>query len=341
MLALQTGIEKAAAMMVCIGLEKSAQVLTHLSLDDVEVLSDQMARVGYINREAREELIGELQARYHGAVSQGATGDLSFVRRMLTQTFGEDRANMVLEQLTQPKATRPFQTLRSVDAPRILEVLSSEHPGVIAVVLYFLPRDKAAMILAGLADAVRLEVVMRVANMQTPVPNMVARLEQLLNQKLSQNTGDKQDDERDLKGKSGARTLVEILSRTDPGVERRVYESLQERDPSLAEEVRKSMFVFEDLVKLDSVALQLVFREVPNQELALALKSAPDMLRDLVFANVSANSAKMIREELDLLGPVRASQVEQAQEKVVGVVRMLSDAGSIDLRAGEDDDRMV
>jgi flagellar motor switch protein FliG len=332
-----TSLEKAAALLVCLGVEKAAQVLGHLSYDEVQMLASQMAHTRRIPRETKLELIGELRERYKTAEMESSVGGINFVERLLSQTFGEERAAMVMEQLTQRKGRRPFSSLRAAEAHRILDIIATEHPSVIALVMYYLPRDKAAQVLAGLPVDVRHEVVMRLVSLQQPMPHVVARLEQLLSQKLSDARSDDEEGERDFGAVTGARTLVEILGRADPNVEERVYEFLQERDPALAEEVRKSMFVFADIANLDTRALQLVLRELSSQELALALKSAGDDLRELVFGNVSENFAKTLREELELLGPVRVSQIEQAQQKVVATVRSLAEQGVITIVREEEE----
>lgn len=329
-------LEKAASILICLGVEKAAQVLSYLSNDEVQLVAAQMTHTGRIPKEVRLELIQELKDRSLTVDYHNSKGGLAFVHSLLSQTFGEERASMVLEQLTQRKVARPFNSLRSVDAHRLLDIISNEHPSVIALVLYYLPRDKAASILAGLADAIRHEVVMRMVNLQRPQPQMVSRLEQIIAQNLSDSGGE--DEERDYGNMTGARTLVEILGRVDPGVERRVYEFLQQRDPALAEEVRKSMFVFEDIAKLDRIALPLVLRELSSQEIAMALKGSEESLKSLIYANVSENSAKNIKEEIDLMGPIRVSQVEEAQQKVVSVVRRLAELGTITMRAAEEGD---
>ncbi|HEX2949680.1 MAG TPA: flagellar motor switch protein FliG [Armatimonadota bacterium] len=342
MAAPMTNLEKAAGMLVCLGVEKSSQVLAHLSYQEVQLLANQMSHTGRIAPTLRHELIGELKERYRRAEEiASAAGGMDFVHSVLSQTFGEERAALVLEQLAQPKTARPFNTLRNADAHRILDILASEHPGVIALVLYYLPREKAAQVLAGLPINTRHEVVMRLINLQTPVPTMVARLEQLLTQKLTDLRGFDEDGDRDYETASGARTVVEILARAHPTVEKRVYEFLQERDPALAEEVRKSMFVFEDIAKLEPRALQMVLRELSSQEIAVSLKGAAEELQSLVFANVSDNFSKSIKEELEYMGPIRVSEVEETQQKVVSIVRRLSEDGTITLNVGEEAEMMV
>ncbi|MHB9130787.1 MAG: flagellar motor switch protein FliG [Armatimonadota bacterium] len=335
-----TNVEKAAAMLVCLGVDKAAQVLSHLSHEEVQRLANQMAHLGPISHDSRDEILEDLAQRYRKARRSVDSGGMEFVRRLLAETFGEERAALVIEQLTVANASRPFSSLRKVDTRRILDVISSEHPSVIALVMYYLQRDKAAQVMAGLPEDIRHEVVMRLVALQSPMPQMVARLESLLSQKISETRGDDDEGDCDVGTVSGARSLVEILGRADPNVEQGVYEFLQQHDPELAEEVRKSMFVFDDIARLDQRALQLLLRELSSQEIALAMKSAADQFRSLVYANVSENSAKTIKEELDLLGPVRVSVVEEAQQKMIAAARRLADSGIISLRP-TDEEAMV
>ncbi len=331
-------LSKAAAMLICLGVDRAAQVLAHLSPQEVQLLADQMAQIGRVAPQVRADLVDDLLERYDHAQLQEAAGGLEFVHRLLSQLFGEERASLVLEQLSQNTSPRPFRRLRGVEAQRLLAILSHEHPAVIALVLYYLPREKAAQVISGLADAAREDVVMRLANLSTPMPQMVARLEQLLLQKLSDTRGAEEGGEQDFASVTGARALVEIMSRSTPAVERRVYEFLQERDPALADEVRKTMFVFEDLLRLDPRDVQVILRALTAHDLALALKNASDALRDLIFTNVSENFAKTIREELELLGPVRVRQIEEAQQLVVESARRLAEEGTIRLCSGDDED---
>ena len=338
-----SNLEKAAGILVCMGIERSAQVLAHMSSEEVQLLADQMAHFGRITGDMRRELILDFQDRYNSTHNESASGGLPFVQRLLSELFGEERAGLVLEQLSQAKSGggRPFRSLRSVDAHRILDVIGGEHPSVIALVLYYLPREKAATILSGLPDHIRQETVLRLVNVQTPVPQLVSRLEQLMAQNLSDAHSVEVDSDRDFGKLTGARVLVEILGKTHPGVEKRVYQFLQEREPGLAEEVRKSMFVFEDIARLDARSLQMVLREVSAQETAMSLKNVPDELRNLIYANVSSNVAAMIAEELELLGPVRLSQVEEAQQNVVATVRRLIEEGVVTLGRADEADILV
>ncbi len=338
---LMDNLSKAAAMLVCLGVDKSAQVLSHLSPQEVQLIADQMAQIGRITMHTRGELVNDLLDRYGRAEVEDSVGGLDFVHRLLSQLFGEERASMVLEQLSQSASARPFRRLRNVEAHRLLEVLSHEHPAVIALVLYYLPRERAGQVIAGLSDTTRQDVVMRLVNLSTPMPQMVARLEQLLLQKLSDSRGSEEGAEQGLDRITGARALVEIMSRSNPAIERRVYEFLQEKDPALAEEVRKTMFVFEDLLRLDPRDVQVILRQLTAHDLAVSLKNAGDEMRALIFNNVSENFAKTIREELELLGPTRLSQVEEAQQLVVEAARRMAEEGTVQLWASEESDMVV
>ena len=335
------GLEKAASILVCMGVERSAQVMAHMTNDEVQRLAEQMARIGRITGDVRRELITDFKDRYNQAYYDTAVGGLPFVQRLLSELFGEERAAFVLEQMTLAKhGGRPFRSLRVVDASRLLAALSGEHHSVIALVLYYLPREKAAEILHGLPDALRQQTVLRLVNLQPPVPQVVARLEQFLAQKLSVHSVDAEADQE--AGKlTGTRALVEILGKSNPGIEKRIYEFLLEREPDAAEEVRKSMFVFEDIARLNSRSLQLVLREINVQVIALALKNATEELRALVYGHVSSNVATMINEELELLGPVRVSQVEEAQETIVAAIRRMLEDGTISLQDAANEEVLV
>lgn len=332
-------MSKAATMLVCLGVEKAAQVFQHLSHEEVKFLATQITRVGHVNGEMRDALLDELQLRYDEA-EKAADGGLEFVEQVLTQTFGDERAALVLEQLTEKTVSRPFGSLRGVEPHRILETIANEHPSIIALVVYYLPRQSSAAIIAGLPDAVRNEVIMRLVNLRLPMPQMIARLEEVLSQKLSAVKAAGQS-ERDYGVVIGGKALVEILRHSDARIERSIHAYLEEHDPVLAAEVRKVMFVFEDIAMLEKRDLQLVLREVPTQELALALKGAAEEIRVLVFENVSENAAKTIREELELLGTVRLAQVDEAQQKVVSTVRRLAAAEMITIHTGSEEEEMV
>ncbi|MHB0938365.1 MAG: flagellar motor switch protein FliG [Armatimonadota bacterium] len=336
-----SNMEKAAGMLICMGIDKAAQVLSFLSQDEVQMLANQITRLGRISTETRRELIIELKERYRTGGWSIDPGGLDYVRKLLSETFDPERAEMLIEQLMQSNTSRPFASLRRVDARRIMDVISNEHPSIVALVLYYLPREKAAQVVCGLPEGLRNEAVMRLVNMQTPVPHMVAHLEQLILQRLSENHGDNEDEDLDVGNVTGARTLVEILGRTDSKVEHGVYNYLQERNPDLAEEVRKSMFVFEDLTRLSPRSLQTLLRELSPQELALAMKKSTEELKEAVFGNVSENAAKMIREEQEMMGPVRLSMVDEAQQKVVSTARRLADEGTIELVSGDKEEEMV
>lgn len=318
-------LKKAAEILMCLGQQTAKEVLAYLPEEDARAILPHLMQQPPISQESRGVLLDELRTRYTHHDLRELSGPIA-----------------KLDSGRPARSTgEPFETLRDVDANRLLEVVANEPPNIIVLLLYYLPRDKAAAVLSGLTDAVRSEAVMRLANLRTPTPLMVSRLEHLITQKLSDASDDPESSEREIEEVTGARTLVEILGLANPSVERRVYEFLQEKDPALAEDVRKQMFVFEDIVHLDARSLQIVLRELTAQELALSLKGATPQLRDSILSNVSDNFGKAIQEEFDLLGPVRLSTVEEAQQSLAAAVRRLVEEGTITIRRNDDDDVLV
>jgi flagellar motor switch protein FliG len=327
-------------MLVCMGVEQSSRVMAHLSNEEMHVVVQEIITLGPISRESRRECVTELNVRYSTDEVESAVGDLSFVERVLGQVLGPDRAALIMEEITRENK-QPFGALRNEEPHVLLDILSGEHASVIALVIYYLPQEAAAQVLSGLSDALRNDVVMRLVSLQSPMPQMVARLEQLLAQKLQDSRTPDDGASRDLGAIAGSRALIEIMGHVDPKVERRIYEFLQLRAPALAEEVRNSMFIFEDILRLEQRVVQLVLRELTPQDLAVALKGMGDEYRTLVYGNVSENMSKLVREEAELMGPVRVSQVEQAQQKVIAIIRRMSDEGVIDLRPGEEEEMIA
>jgi len=338
----RSNLEKAAAIIISLGPEKAGQVLSRLSFGEAQLLATQVARIVQPGDDERREILEGLRERAQSPIAQLTSAEgLRTMRTELAQTFGETQAGQIIEQFARHKEPPPFYILGKAEVNRIIEVLSPEHPGVIALVSSFLPCNKAAQMLAGLTETCRQQVVLQLANLQPPRKQVVDRLEELLTLRLADVIAGRKVNKDEEEGPAGHRVLVEILQQVEPAVEKRIYDFLIEQNPELAEEVRKSMFIFEDIAKMEQRALQTVLREVPGQELALALKGAPEELLDLVYNNVSENAAKMIREELELLGPVRVSQVEEARQKVVATVRRLADEGAIELRGEDNAEEMI
>ena len=324
-------VDKAAGMLMCLGVDKAAQVLAHLTQEEIQQLMGKIAKMQRLNSALRDDLLVELHERYERGVAEETVGGIDYVQKLLTEAFDEERAGVFLEQLQPTKAARPFNGLRNADARRIVDVIANEHPRIIALVLYYLPREKAVQVMAGLPKPVRQEAVLRLVNIQPAAPHMIASLEQMLMQRLAEMHSDAQDETVDTGKVTGTDILVDIITRSEHSVERDIYTFLQERDPELAEEVRRAIFVFEDIGRLEPRALQLVLRELSSQEIALALKTAADELKEMIFENVSENASKMIKEELEMLGRVRVSVVEEAQQKMIDATRRLADAGTIEL----------
>jgi flagellar motor switch protein FliG len=270
---------------------------------------------------------------YEVAVAQEyiAEGGLQYARTVLEKALGEARANEVMTRLSGSIQVSPFEFLRRTEASQILNVLSNEHPQTVALVLAYLPPDSAAQVVSGLPEALQSEVAMRIALMDRTAPEVIREIERVLERKLSSVIN------QDFTSAGGLRSLVELLNQVDRGTERTILESLEDQNPELADEVRRMMFLFEDITVLDDRSIQQVLREVDGKELAVALKGTSSEVKDAIFRNMSERAAQNIKEDLEFMGPVRVKDVEEAQQKVVAVIRRLEEAGTIVIvRGGED-----
>ena len=324
------GREKAAVLLVSLGAESSAQVFKHLRQEEIDELTLEIAGMGHISAERKLAVVEEF---YEVAVAQEyiAEGGLEYARSILEKALGETRANEVMARLSSSIQVSPFEFLRRTDASQILNVIANEHPQTIALVLAYLPSETAAQVVISLPDEVQSDVAMRIALMDRTAPEVIREIERVLERKLSSVIS------QDFTSAGGLRSLVDVLNQVDRTTERTIIETLEEKNPELADEVRRMMFLFEDIVILDDRNIQQVLREVDGKELAVALKGVSAEVQDAIFRNMSERAATNIREDLQFMGPIRVSQVEEAQQKVVSVIRRLEEAGSIVIvRGGEE-----
>jgi flagellar motor switch protein FliG len=328
-------LEKVAALLSCFGDAVAQEVLAHLDPAVAVEVAERLGQIGPPSPETQAALMSEFMTGYTRAAMLPLTAAAPAALAPAA-THGSPAAPAAATSEAPAAATAsehhgnaPFAALFDIDPHRLLEAVAMEPPSIIALLLYFLPREQSGIILSGLTDTTRQDVVLRLANIQQPTPQVVARLERLLLERLHETTDVETDASSTVGAMTGARALVEILGRSTPEVEARIFEFLQDHDPALAEEVRKQMFVFEDLVTLDGRSLQILLREMSPQELALALKGTDAALQNCVFSNVSENFAKSIKEETELLGAVRMSMVEEARAKVIATLRRLVEEGTI------------
>lgn len=332
--ALLTGTQKAAVLLLQLGKERAGRIMAMLDENEIDDLAVEIVRMEHIDPRLAEDVIAEFhqQAIGAGGLSVGR-GGLGYAQQLLEASLGSERAAGVIERLASSIAGQPFEFLLHADARQALSLLSGEHPQTIALVLAHLRPDHASAILAGLPPAVRTEVAHRIALMERASPDIVAIVAESLQRKASAVLTP-----REMSAVGGVQPLVEIINRADPSTEKFILEGLAEVDSALADEVRSRMFVFADVVLLEDRATQLVLRQVESSALAVALKGAPQEVRDKILRNLSERAKENLLEEIEILGPTRLSQVEEARAGIVQIIRQLEESGQIVIRReGEDE----
>lgn len=329
-----TGKQKAAIILVALGTEVASKVLPHLNEAEVEELSLEIARLGSIPAEIRQQVIKEF---YEICLAQNLAleGGLDHARLLLEQAFGPEKAQRILERLTRALQMLPFDSIKRVHPTQLSTFLADEHPQTIALVLAYLDPQTAAGVLSSLPPELRPDVAERLATMGSTPPDVIRHIEAVLQRKLSSVAS------QELSAAGGVKSLVEVLQWVDRNTERAIFDYLNDTNPELAEDIRKLMFTFEDLLQLDDRAIQQVLKEVDMKELALALKGASDALKEKIFRNMSARAVDMLKEEIEFMGPVRVRQVEEAQQRIVSIVRRLEEAGEIVISRGGEEEMLI
>ncbi|MCY2955394.1 MAG: flagellar motor switch protein FliG [Planctomycetota bacterium] len=324
------GVRKAAVLLISLGQEKAAEILKRLPPEAVEEVSREIASMGEVANSSRKEVFQEF---YQLALANSyiAEGGLEYAKSLLKKSLSEEDAKRAIHQVTQQVQTTPFSFLQRAESENLLTFIQDEHPQTIALILAHLPAQKASEILVGLPSQKQIEVVKRVANMEQTNPEVIKEVEQGLEHRLSDIVS------QTFEKAGGIDTVAEILNLADRSTEKGIMEGLEAEDPDLVEQIRRLMFVFEDILLVNDKGIQSVLKEVDNEELALALKTASEELRQKIFKNMSERAAQLIQEDMQYMGPVRISDVEGAQQKIVDVVRRLEDAGEIIIagRGGE------
>lgn len=324
------GREKAAILLVSLGADASAAVFRHLRQEEIDDLTLEIAGLGHIAPDRKSAVVEEF---YETALAQEyiSEGGLEYARQVLEKALGDDRANEVMGRLSSAIQVSPFEFLRRTDSEQILNVIANEHPQTVALILAYLPADTAGQVVSALPHELQADVAMRIALMDRTAPEVIREIERVLERKLSSVIN------QDFTSAGGLRSLVEVLNQVDRSTERTILENLEEQNPELADEVRRLMFLFEDITLLDDRSIQQVLRDVDSKELALALKGTSDEVQDAIFRNMSERAALNIKEDLEFMGPVRVKDVEDAQQKVVAVIRRLEESGSIVIARGSED----
>jgi len=326
-----TGRQKAAIFLVTIGSEISSEIFKFLREDEIETLTFEIARLETIDAEQKDAILNEFQ-ELMSASQFISTGGIDYARELLEKSLGSQKAIDIINRLTSSLQVRPFDFIRRTDPAHLLNFIQQEHPQTIALILAYLEPNKASIILQNLPNDVQSDVARRIATMDRTSPEVLREVERVLEKKLSSLSSE------DYTAAGGVESIVEILNLVDRASEKQIIEALEDEDPELAEEIKKRMFVFEDIVMLDDRAIQKVMREVDSQELAKALKSVDSEVQDKIFKNMSKRAAGMLKEDMEYMGPVRLKDVEEAQQKIVSIIRHLEDTGEIVVaRAGEDE----
>ena len=326
-----SGRQKAAILLVSLGEQASAEVIKHMRQDEIDELTLEIAGVGNVNPEQRHAILQEF---YDTAVAQAyiTEGGIDRARALLDRALGSEKASEVMDRLSASIQVTPFEFLRRTDPAQILNVISNEHPQTVALIMAYLPSETAGEVISALPEELQSEVAMRIALMDRTAPEVIHEIERVLERKLSSVLS------QDFTSAGGLTALVDLLNQVDRGTERTILDSLEDQNPELAEEVRRLMFLFEDIVLLDDRSIQQVLREVDAKDLGVALKGSSDEVQEQIFRNMSQRAAETIKEDLEFMGPVRVKQVEEAQQKVVAVIRRLEDAGTIIISRGSEDE---
>jgi flagellar motor switch protein FliG len=327
-----SGLRKAAILLVQLGQERAAAVMSRLPEPMVEELTAEIMRLRDIGIGDADSVIGEVHAAVTSSEVAGR-GGLDLARALLTSSLGSDRADEIMERLGATLAEMPFESIRKSDPRQLITFLADEHPQTIALVLAHLSPQQSALVLSGFEQHLQADVAHRIALMERASPEVIRVVERELDRRMSSVMGP-----QELSSVGGVAPLVAIINRADRTTERMILEGLETVSPKLAEQVRAQMFVFEDITALDDKAIQLVLRNVEGGDLALALKGVSAAVREKIMRNLSTRAAENLGEEIELLGPKRLSEVEEAQAKVVNEIRVLEQSGQLVIMRGGDEE---
>ncbi|MFT8390930.1 MAG: flagellar motor switch protein FliG [Sporolactobacillus sp.] len=329
------GKQKAAMLLITLGSEVSANIFKHMTEQEIEEMTLAISNANHVNPDVSKQVIEEF---YQTALAQEyiSQGGIGYAKQILEKALGPDQANEVIQRLTSTLQVRPFDFMRKSDPQQILNFLQNEHPQTIALVLSYLTPEQAAAVLSSLPIDHQADVARRIAQMDRTSPEIISQVERILEKKISSSSVN-----QDYTQTGGIGSIVNVLNGVDRTTEKNILDQLEEADPDLADEIKKRMFVFEDIVVLDDRAIQRVIRETENEDLILAMRTASDEVKELLFRNMSERMAASFKEEMEYMGPVRLHDVEEAQTRIVNTIRKLEDAGEIVIARGQGDDVIV
>ncbi len=328
------GKQKAAILLLTLGPDLSAEIFQHLSEEYIEDLTLEIANMREVNSEIKDNVLQEF---FHLMEARDYidSGGIQYAREILEKALGEDEARDILERLTSNLQVRPFDSVRKTDPSQLLNFIQGEHPQTIALILAYLRPQQASQVISALPQDTQVNVARRVAQMDRTSPDIIQDVEDIIDQKLSSLITN------EYASAGGLGTIVDILNQVDRGTEKNILDQLEEKDSELAEEIKQRLFVFEDIVQLSDKAIQMTLREVDNDDVALALKTASEEVEEKIFTNMSDRAEEMLKEDMEYMGPVRLREVEDAQQRIVNVIRELEEKGEIVIARGGESEVVV
>lgn len=329
-----SGLQKAAMLLIVLGPERSSKIFKYLKEEEIEQMTLEIANIRSVSPQIKDEVINEF---YEICLAQQyiSEGGINYAKQLLEEALGMDKSDEIINRLTSALQVRPFDFIQKVESSQILNFIQNEHPQTIALILSYLRPGKASSVLSSLPQEKQADVAKRIATMDRTSPDVIKEVERVLEKKISTIEG------QDYTVVGGVDAIVNILSSVDRGTERHILDTLEVNDVELAEEIRKKMFVFEDIIALDDRSIQRVLREIDNADLALSLKSSGAEVQNVIFKNLSTRLGSMIKEDMEYMGPVRLRDVEEAQQKIVNTIRRLEDSGEIIVSRGGGDEIIV
>jgi len=326
-----TQATKVAAIMIALGVDSASEVYKYLRDDEIEAITSEIAKLDLLSSDDMQQILEDF---YDLCVTQKvvAEGGESYAKDVLDKAFGPQRAAYLMDQVLKSNKIRNFDFLRKVDYKNLLMMLQNEHPQTIAIVLSYVSAEQTSQIISELPSEIQLDVIKRISNLDRASPEIIAVVESVLSKKVSAIAS------VDVTEFGGVNFIAEIMNRVDRKTEKFIFEELSDEDPELAEEIKKLMFVFDDIIYLDNMEIQMFIREVDTKDLTIALKAASEEVTNVIFNNMSQRQRETIQTDMQYLHNVRMRDVEEAQQKIVAIIRRLEESGEIVISKGGEDE---
>ncbi len=325
-----SGLSKIAIFLLALGPNLSAGILKHFNEAEIEKISMEIANTTRVDRGNLDEILEEFSA-IHEAQQYMVNGGYDYAKEILERALGPQKAGDLMKRLRESSKVKPFTFVRNADTKQLVNMISQEHPQTIAFILSYLDSDQSAMVLSELPQEIQSDIARRIALMERTSPQVIKGVESVMQERLSTIF------QQDFTSAGGISAVVDILNNVDRGTEKLILEELEKEDAELAEEIRQQMFIFDDIVNLDDASIQRIIRDLDNNDIAMALKGASDEVRTRIFKNISKRAGEILEENMEFMGPVRLREVEDAQQRVVAVIRRLDESGEIIISRGGDD----